>query len=402
MNNIEGFLNRAANKCEYGYYDDIYNLYDFVSNTPLRVLFASYHSQLNKLFTTLNNDIRVSYDEAGNKIYNGGYYHAEDSRNLITLLDNIDILKSKLVSSGLAFEICNNVYADTIRKCRTFLKSSYGSEIPMSFTPFDISEFEPIFQLSNNIAISHDSAIIHSSLKLKGEGSYARVYNYIDPFYDMPFIVKRAKPGLDQKALSRFRQEYDTMKKLHSPYLVEVYSFNDTKHEYTMEYMDETIRDYINRKNNTLTLIERKKIIYQICKGLNYLHSKNVLHRDLSLTNVFVKHYDDVDVIKLGDFGLVKLPDSTLTSTQSEFKGSLNDPDLINVGFSNYEMCHEIYALTRLCFFILTGKQNIEKQHDGVIKQFWITGTNPDRKKRYKTVDELQNAVSSIKADDMK
>lgn len=42
----------------------------------------------------------------------------------------------------------------------------------------------------------------------------------------------------------------------------------------------------------------------------------------------------------------------------SEIKGSLNDPDLIHVGFGNYEMCHETYALTRLCFYILTGKTN--------------------------------------------
>ena len=43
----------------------------------------------------------------------------------------------------------------------------------------------------------------------------------------------------------------------------------------------------------------------------------------------------------------------------SEIKGSLNDPDLIHVGFGNYEMCHETYALTRLCFYILTGKTNV-------------------------------------------
>ncbi len=72
---------------------------------------------------------------------------------------------------------------------------------------------------------------------------------------------------------------------------------------------------------------------------------KGLLHRDISLTNVFIKHYDDVDVVKIGDFGLVKVPDSTLTSLQSELKGSLNDPDLINVGFANYDMCHETFTV---------------------------------------------------------
>lgn len=50
----------------------------------------------------------------------------------------------------------------------------------------------------------------------------------------------------------------------------------------------------------------------QICCGLRYLHEKGMLHRDISLSNVFVKHYEDVDVVKIGDFGLVKIPESNL------------------------------------------------------------------------------------------
>ena len=189
------------------------------------------------------------------------------------------------------------------------------------------------------------------------------------------------------------------LKGLHSPYLVEVYSYDDLRNEYTMEFMDESIYDYIRRVNSTLSLSDRKNIIAQICRGLSYIHSKGILHRDISLTNVFVKHYEDVDVVKIGDFGLVKMPQSNLTSLQTELKGSLNDPDLIHVGFANYEMCHETYALTRLCYFILTGRTNIEKQKDGAIKSFWNKGTNTNRAMRFKSVDELLIAVRAITED---
>ena len=206
---------------------------------------------------------------------------------------------------------------------------------------------------------------------------------------------------MDNKEIARFKQEFDVLKSLQSPYVVTVYSYNDSQNEYTMEYMDESIYEYIRRKNATLSLADRKSIIAQVCKGLSYIHSKGLLHRDISLTNVFIKHYEDVDVVKIGDFGLVKLPDSTMTSLQSELKGSLNDPDLIHVGFSNYEICHETYALTRLCYYILTGRTNVEKQRDGAIKRFWIKGTSTDRAVRFQSVDMLLTAVRAITENNM-
>ena len=203
--------------------------------------------------------------------------------------------------------------------------------------------------------------------------------------------------SLDNKEIKRFKQEFQILKSLHSPYIVEAYTYNESKNEYTMEYMDETLYDYILRNNTLLSLKDRKGIIAQICKGLEYIHNRGILHRDISLVNIFVKHYEDVNVIKLGDFGLVKKPESTLTSLQTEIKGSLNDPDLVNVGFANYEIRHETYALTRLCFFVLTGKTNISKQKEGAIKEFWCKGTNTNINERFKSVHELYNAIRQIK-----
>ena len=40
------------------------------------------------------------------------------------------------------------------------------------------------------------------------------------------------------------------MKKLKSPYIVEVFKYGEKKNEYIMEYMDYTLDDYINQNNN--------------------------------------------------------------------------------------------------------------------------------------------------------
>jgi len=41
-----------------------------------------------------------------------------------------------------------------------------------------------------------------------------------------------------------------------------------------------------------------------------------------------LKKYDDVVVVKIADFGLVKVVDSDLTSASTNFKGYFNDPSL--------------------------------------------------------------------------
>lgn len=396
MAHIDTYLKRVFSECGLSYLDDFYELYDFVPNDDLRRLLASFHTHLNKWFTVINGDIGTKHDDEGNIQYIGGYFHAQDSRNFLNLIDIIDQLRSRLSSTEYAFRLCNDNYDDAIRRCRRFVVKSGGSTIPEGFTPIEIDDLAPVFQMVKSIAITQDKQTIYANLKSIGDGSYATVFRYEDPNYKIPIALKRAKPELDNKELLRFKAEFDVLKSLHSPYIVEVYSYDDLRKEYTMECMDENICKFVSKNNDKLSLAYRKRMIGQICHGLKYIHSKGLLHRDISLTNVFVKHYDDVDVVKIGDFGLVKVPESSLTSVQSELKGSLNDPDLVNVGFGNYEMCHETFALTRLCYFILTGRTNIDKERNEAMKLFWNKGTNPARERRYQSVDELYSAIQQL------
>lgn len=318
---IDSYLSREAEKYELSYF---YDIYDAIPNDDLRKILSSLHAQLNHWFVTLNGDLRTRYDDEGNKVYSGGYFHAQDSRDLLQVFDTLDYLKSKLHGSSYEFTLSSDAYDDAIRRCKRFVVNSGGSTIPEDFEPIEIEDIEPIFQMKNSIALDQVIGTVYADLKFVGEGSYARVFTYKDPNYHIHVALKRAKPELDNKELKRFRQEFDVLKSLHSPYIVQVYAYNESDNSYTMEYMDESIYKFIQRCNSQLSLSKRKGMISQICHGLECMHHKGILHRDISLSNVFVKHYEDVDVFKIGDFGLVKMPESTLTSTYSEIKGSLN------------------------------------------------------------------------------
>lgn len=363
------------------------DLYKSFRNQKLREMFMTLHHDLVGLFRTMNERLPTGEHEA--------HFWAEPSRDLIKRIEIIFSLVSSLKETPLAFQI-DPYYLDLLTRCREFLSSSGGSALPPNMAKVELYYTLPIFLPLSSITISHKQQDFTFELKLIGSGSYANVYKYKDTFYNRPFILKRAKKELTDKEVARFKREFDVMNDLSSPYILEVYCYNPDKNEYIMEYMDYTLDGYIAAHNSTLTIIQRKGIAQQILRAFDYLHSKGHLHRDISPKNILIKEYDDTLVVKLSDFGLVKIPDSTLTTVNTEFKGYFNDPALVVEGFNTYSIVHETYALTRVIYFVMTGKTNTEKIANQNLRAFVERGLNPDKSKRFQNIRDMVSAFKTI------
>ena len=363
------------------------DLYKSFRNQKLREMLMTLHHDLVGLFRTMNERLPTGEHEA--------HFWAEPSRDLIKRIEIIFSLVSSLKETPLAFQI-DPYYLDLLTRCRNFLSSSGGSSLPPNMAKVELYYTLPIFLPLSSITISHKQQDFTFDLKLIGSGSYANVYKYKDTFYNRPFILKRAKKELTDKEVARFKREFDVMNDLSSPYILEVYCYNPDKNEYIMEYMDYTLDGYIAAHNSTLTIVQRKGIAQQILRAFDYLHSKGHLHRDISPKNILIKEYDDTLVVKLSDFGLVKIPDSTLTTVNTEFKGYFNDPALVVEGFNTYGIVHETYALTRVIYFVMTGKTNTEKITNQNLRAFVERGLNPDKSKRFQNIRDMVSAFKTI------
>ena len=363
------------------------DLYKSFRNQKLREILMTLHHDLVGLFRTMNERLPTGEHEA--------HFWAEPSRDLIKRIEIIYSLVSSLKATPLAFQI-DPYYLELLTRCRDFLSSSGGSSLPPNMAKVELYYTLPIFLPLSSITISHKQQDFTFDLKLIGSGSYANVYKYKDTFYNRPFILKRAKKELTDKEMARFKREFDVMNDLSSPYILEVYCYNPDKNEYIMEYMDYTLDGYIAAHNSTLTIIQRKGIAQQILRAFDYLHSKGHLHRDISPKNILIKEYDDTLVVKLSDFGLVKIPDSTLTTVNTEFKGYFNDPALVVEGFNTYGIVHETYALTRVIYFVMTGKTNTEKITNQNLRNFVERGLNPDKTKRFQNIRDMISAFKTI------
>ncbi len=356
------------------------------------------HSKLKQILATLHYIFLSTYKMMNERLPTGDYtahFWAEPSRDLIKAIEIATGLQRTLKNNKLAFAF-DPYYADLIDKSQGFLSRSGGSVIPEHMHKVELYYTLPIFIIQNSVTVDSLSNRKTFELKFIGEGSYADVFKYKDSFYQKWFVLKRAKKDLNEKELARFKREFEKMYEFNSPYIVEVYCYNDAENEYIMEFMDCTLDKYIESNNSKLTVSQRKGFANQVLRAFQYIHAKGLLHRDVSPKNILLKLYDDVPVVKVADFGLVKIPDSTLTTVNTDFKGYFNDPALVVDGFQSYNVLHETYALTRLLYFIMTGKTNAEKIKDNNLKIFVEKGLSSDKKQRFQTVLELAGEFRKI------
>lgn len=322
-------------------------LYVAIDDKVLREIFSSLHKQYVALFKSMNERLPTGD--------NAAHFWAEPSRQLLWTIEITIGLCRTLKNSKYAFDI-DDYYLELLEVCQSFLNKSGGSTLPIQMDKVVLYYTQPIFTPKLSQKVSRGSNDVHYKLRPIGEGSYALVFKFRDEYYCKDFVLKRARTDLTEKELERFKREFEEMRKLSSPYITEVYAFEESRNEYIMEYMDFSLDKFVERNNGKLTLQERKNISFQILRAFSYLHSKNLMHRDISPKNILLKQYDDTFVVKVSDFGLVKTLNSTLTSPNTEFKGYFNDPALVTEGFDNYSPLHETYALTKLLFYVMTGK----------------------------------------------
>lgn len=386
--NIENYIETQYRELQAkGFNAEFSELYNTVKHTKLHDVIMTLHFYLVSLFKTMNE--RLPTGESG------AHFWAEPSRDLISIIEITLGLYNALKGTKYAFQI-DEYYFDLIKECREFLSSSGGSALPPNMPKIDLYYIQPIFIMTQNITVKNTNTDVAYELKQIGEGSYANVYRYKDTFYNRNFVIKRAKKDLSDKEIERFKREFEEMRELSSPYILEVYRYDETRNEYIMEYMEHTLDSYVSKNNSNLQKFQRKGIVQQILRAFEYIHSKGRLHRDISPKNILIKEYEDVSVVKISDFGLVKIPDSELTTINTEFKGYFNDPSLVTEGFHTYNILHETYALTRIAYYTMTGRTNTDRISDEKMKKFVEKGLNPDKNKRFQNVSEMMKEFRAI------
>lgn len=363
-----------------------------VSNTFLRLYVSD--SRFGRAFASLHERLNDHFESISDRAETTHHYWAEQSREMLALVKEVTNFLDSLKHAGMQVNLAGS-YAGAIQSCQSWLVRSGGSTIPDDFEQITIIKYEPVFSRPDT-EIKLKKSSQRTQLQLIGEGSYAKVFSFVDPDYGIKFAVKRAKNDLSERDLYRFQQEFEILKRLRFPYIVEVFQYDATRNEYQMEFCESTLRKYIKKRNNALSFSSRKRIALQFLYGVNYIHTEDLLHRDVSLQNVLVKTFNGGAVlVKLSDFGLAKDKNSEYTRTKTEMRGTYRDPVLES--FKDYGVRNEIYSIGWVLSYIFSGREALLSQDDAP-SQIVRKCTAHDVAHRYGSVRELIGDVEGMEA----
>ena len=179
---------------------------------------------------------------------------------------------------------------------------------------------ESMISISNRLFINEIKEIPkkkYITQKLLGVGTYGQVFlvqnKYTKEYFAMKEIPKTSEDLLSDNEIM---DEIEILKNLDHPDIVRITEFYNTENSYYLinEYCK--YGELYEQVKNEFSETQIAVMFRQILSGIAYLHSNNIIHRDLKLENILISDIEksittneDLFLVKIIDFGTAKIFD---------------------------------------------------------------------------------------------
>ncbi len=211
-----------------------------------------------------------------------------------------------------------------------------------------------------------------------GRGGMGVVYQAEDKRIGRLVAIKTLTEGFSSQAdmMERFYREAHAGI-LHHPNIVVVYDLGDEDGIpfIVMEYVEGKGLDRLIASGRELSLIDKLKMVEQICAALGYAHRHGVVHRDIKPANVIVQ---PDGVPKIVDFGIARMKstDSGLTRTGT-FVGTIDYMAPERLKGQPFDGRSDIFSTGVMLYLLLTGHLPFSGEDLAVLHQLVNTPHPP-------------------------
>ncbi|MGK7905383.1 MAG: serine/threonine protein kinase [Hormoscilla sp.] len=209
-------------------------------------------------------------------------------------------------------------------------------------------------------------------VKVLGAGGFGRTYLAEDTSrYDEKCVLKEYNPNLEEtyaleKSQELFEREAQILYKIEHPRIPKFQAtFEQGKRLFlAQDYVEgktyKTLLEERVKENKQFTPAEVVQFLQQMLRVLEHIHSKGIIHRDISPDNIICRQSDRLPV--LIDFGAVK---ETGTTPLQESGKSIQGTNVGKHGYSPPEQLQmgkvyhnsDLYSLAATAVVLMTGRK---------------------------------------------
>ena len=199
-----------------------------------------------------------------------------------------------------------------------------------------------------------------------GEGAMGAVYRATHAMLRRPAAIKLLLPErAGEREVARFEREVQLTSRLRHPNTISIFDYGrsaDGTFYYVMELLDGFDLDTLVEAEGPLPPWRVLRVLSQVAGALTEAHGLGLIHRDIKPANILLTaRSDEADVVKVVDFGLVKLiggERAADVATQANVIAgtplylspeAITDPETVDAR-------SDLYALGAVGFYLLTGE----------------------------------------------
>ena len=189
-------------------------------------------------------------------------------------------------------------------------------------------------------------------IKKAGSGVSATVYYATDKRDGKKVAIKQLKfKSLRGSKLQTFQRELAILASVDHPSLLRFVGATDTvPYSIITEWMPNDSLYHNLHKHHRLNPTMRTIALFDIARGMKYLHSRQIIHRDLKTLNVLL---DENLLIRICDFGFSRKADKTKIMTKNVGTPHWMAPELLSSN-NGYDNKVDVYSYAIVCWECVT------------------------------------------------